>query len=72
MTAILDPDTRASLSKARAFLVILLATSEKTLLALQAAGNVLDTDLVDDLARMIERSKAELREIDGKLATFSE
>ena len=57
-----------ALTKARSMLTILLATCHETLLALEAAANVLDTQLTDDLQRMIERSEEELHVISDKLA----
>ena len=59
------------LKKARSMLVILLATCEQTLLALDAAGNVLDSDLRTSLAAMIERSEAELAGLKVKIETAS-
>jgi hypothetical protein len=44
------PETLAALAKARSLLVILPATCQETLLALQAAANVLDTQLTSDLS----------------------
>ena len=52
-------------------LVILLATCKQTLLALEAAGNVLDSDLTIALASMIERSEAELARLKIKIETAS-
>jgi hypothetical protein len=49
-----------ALKKARSLLMLLLATCRETQLALEAAGNALDTDLTDDLGKMIERTEAEL------------
>lgn len=46
-------------------LAILLATCEHTLQAFQAADNVLDTELVQDLERMIERTRRELDVLRG-------
>jgi hypothetical protein len=60
------PESLETLTKARSLLVILLATCHETLLALEAAGNVFDTQLTDDLRRMIERSEDELRVITEK------
>jgi hypothetical protein len=57
----------AELKKARSMLLLLLATCQQTLLALEATGNVLDTDLTDDLSRMIERSEAELLQLKAKI-----
>lgn len=37
------------LKKARSMLILLLATCQQTLLALEAAGNVLDTDLTGEI-----------------------
>ena len=59
------------LKRARSMLVILLATCEQTLLALEAAGNVLDSDLTTALASMIERSEAELAGLKIKIETAS-
>jgi hypothetical protein len=59
------------LKRARSMLVILLATCEQTLLALEAAGNVLDSDLTIALASMIERSEAELAGLKIKIKTAS-
>ena len=59
------------LKRARSMLVILLATCEQTLLALEAAGNVLDSDLTIALASMIERSEAELAGLKIKIETAS-
>jgi hypothetical protein len=62
-----EPESVATLTKARSLLVILLATCHETLLALEAAANVLDTQLTDDLRKMIERSEAERRVVSEKL-----
>ena len=59
------------LKKARSMLVLLLATCQQTLLALEAVGNVLDTDLVEGLSAMIERSEAELAQLKVKIDTLS-
>jgi hypothetical protein len=59
------------LKKARSMLILLLATCEQTLLALEAAGNELDTDLTSDLSAMIERSEAELARLKVKIETAS-
>jgi hypothetical protein len=59
-----------ALTKARSLLVILLATCEQTLLALDAAGNVLDTDMTEDLRQMIARSQGELAAVNEKLAAL--
>ena len=48
-------------------LIILLATCQQTLLALEAAANVLDTDLTSDLRDMIARSEDELKTLNEKL-----
>jgi hypothetical protein len=47
--------------------IILLATCQQTLLALEAAANVLDTDLTSDLRAMIARSEGELETLTEKL-----
>lgn len=61
-----SPDFMA-LTKARSLLVILLATCEQTLLALDAAANALDTDMTEELRRMIERTRTEIVELDEKI-----
>jgi hypothetical protein len=63
-----EPETIATLTKARSLLMILLATCQETLLALEAAANVLDVQLTDDLRLMIERSERELRVLSEKIA----
>jgi len=57
----------ADLKKARSMLLLLLATCKQTMLALEAAANVLDTDLLSDLTAMIERSEAELVSLQAKI-----
>jgi hypothetical protein len=47
-------------SKEAAMLTILLATCETALQAFQAAENPIDSDLLADLKRMVERTRAEL------------
>jgi hypothetical protein len=48
-------------------LILLLATCNQTLLALEAASNLLDTDLTADLKTMIERSERELELLSSKI-----
>lgn len=59
------------LRKARSMLVLLLATCQQTLLALEASGNVLDTDLTQELSAMIDRSEAELAHLKVKIDAAS-
>ena len=59
------------LKKARSMLILLLATCEQTLLALEAAGNDLDTGLTHDLTAMIDRSEAELESLKDKIESAS-
>lgn len=59
-----------ALTKARSLLVILLATCEQTLLALDAAGNVLDSGMTEDLRRMIGRTQGELGLVNGKITAL--
>jgi hypothetical protein len=61
-----------ALTKARSLLIILIATCQETLLALDAAGNVLDTAMADDLRRMIARSEGELETLNKKAQVASE
>jgi uncharacterized protein involved in exopolysaccharide biosynthesis len=58
-----------ALTKARSLLLILLSTCRETLTALDAAGNVLDTDMTEDLRRMIARSEKELEVLTQQLET---
>lgn len=57
----------AALTKARSLLILLLATCRETQLALEAAANMLDTDLTADLKAMIERSEGELKVLNDKI-----
>lgn len=59
-----------ALTKARSLLTILLATCEQTLLALDAAANALDTDMTEDLRRMISRTLSEIETIDESLTAL--
>jgi hypothetical protein len=52
-------------------LVLLLATCNQTLLALEAAGNVLDTDLTELLTTMIDRSEQELLSLKTRIEAAS-
>ena len=58
----------AALTQARSLLVLLLATCQQTLLALEAAANELDTDMTEDLTKMIARSERELEVLVAKIA----
>ena len=60
-------DERATLTKARSMLLLLLATCKQTQLALEAAANALDTDLTSDLGLMIERTEAEVLALNEKI-----
>jgi hypothetical protein len=60
-------DDRATFTKARSLLILLLATCKQTQLALEAASNALDTDLTSDLEAMIERTEREVVALSGKL-----
>ena len=63
-------DERATLTQARSMLILLLATCKQTQTALEAASNVIDTDLTRDLGLMIERSEAELAALTDKIHTL--
>jgi hypothetical protein len=63
-------ESLVTLIKARSLLVLLLATCRQTLVALEAASNVLDTQLTTDLAAMIDRSQAELDVLNEKIELF--
>jgi hypothetical protein len=60
----------ADLTKARSMLILLLATCKESLLALEAAANLLDTDLTKDLEAMITRSETELVALHAKIETL--
>lgn len=62
----------ADLTKARSMLILLLATCKESLLALEAAANVLDTDLTRDLAAMITRSEKELLALNAKIEALGD
>lgn len=62
-----DPENLGALVKARSLLVILLATCRETQLALEAASNVLDSQLAEDLGSMVDRSQAELDVLNEKI-----
>lgn len=47
--------------------MLLLVACKQTEVALQAAANALDTDLTNDLSRMIERSERELVALNAKI-----
>ena len=53
-------------------LILLLATCQQTLLALEATANVLDTDLTAELRKMIERSEGELAALTEKIRGLSD
>jgi hypothetical protein len=57
-----------AIAKARSLLIILLATCEQTLLALEAADNLLDRGMANDLRAMIARTKDEIEALDQRLA----
>jgi hypothetical protein len=59
-----------ALTKARSMLLILLATCRETLTALDAAGNVLDSAMTEDLRRMIARSEDELASLTERLGAL--
>lgn len=65
------PQNLAALTQARSLLMLLLATCQQTLLALEAAANELDTDMTEDLTAMIERSERELGALEAKIAAAS-
>jgi hypothetical protein len=52
-------------------LILLLATCQQTLLALEASANVLHTDLTADLRGMVKRSETELEAINAKIKKLS-
>lgn len=58
----------AELVKQRSMLVILIAACTTARTAFEAADNVVDTQLVADLSKMIERSETELEKLGEKIA----
>jgi hypothetical protein len=60
-----EETTVADLRKQRSMLVILIAACQTAQTAFEAAGNDVDSELLADLSKMIERSEAEL----GKLSS---
>lgn len=52
-------------------LILLLATCKQTELALGAAANALDTDLLNILATMIERTENELAALTEKIQALT-
>jgi len=58
----------AALTQARSLLLLLLATCQQTVLALEAAANDLDTDMTEDLTAMIARSERELDVLSAKIS----
>jgi hypothetical protein len=57
----------AALTQARGLLMLLIATCEQTLLALEAAANELDTEMTADVKAMIRRSEHELEALNAKI-----
>jgi hypothetical protein len=61
-----DPSI-SELVKQRSMLVILIAACTTARTAFEAADNAVDTQLLLDLGKMIERSEAELEKLSGKI-----
>lgn len=62
-----DSESYLELKKARSLLLLLVATCEQTLLALDAAGNVLDSEMTEALRAMIARSEKEILALTAKV-----
>jgi hypothetical protein len=58
----------AELVKQRSMLVILIAACTTARTAFEAADNAVDSQLVADLSKMIERSEAELEKLAKKIS----
>ena len=58
----------AELVKQRSMLVILIAACTTARTAFEAADNAIDSQLVADLSKMIERSETELEKLADKIA----
>jgi hypothetical protein len=67
----LEDETLESLRNARSLLIILLATCNQTLLALDAVNNVLDTAMTEDLRRLVARSDGELAALTARINEFA-
>jgi hypothetical protein len=65
------PQDLPALHQARSLLLLLMATCEQTLLALHAAANVLDTDMTEDLTKMVRRTERELEVLNAKITAAS-
>ncbi|MBA3842329.1 MAG: hypothetical protein H0X39_06875 [Actinobacteria bacterium] len=61
----------ADLKKRRSMLVILIAACQTARTAFEAAGNEVDSELLADLTKMIERSEAELAKLSSDIADQS-
>lgn len=61
----------AELVRQRSMLVILIAACESAQTAFQAADNIIDSQLLEDLTRMIERSRGELSNLTDRIASVS-
>lgn len=55
------------LTRARSMLLILLATCQETLTALDAVGNLLDVEMTEDLRQMVARTEGELERLTEQL-----
>jgi hypothetical protein len=58
----------AELVQQRSMLIILIAACTSARTAFEAADNVIDENLRSDLAKMIERSEAELAKLTRRIA----
>ena len=58
------------LVKQRSMLVILIAACTTARTAFEAADNAVDSQLVADLSKMIERSESELEKLAEKIASL--
>ena len=54
----------------RSMLMILIAACSTARTALEAADNIVDKDLLRDLATMIERSEQELEKVNKRIAAL--
>ncbi|HUQ21605.1 MAG TPA: hypothetical protein VM049_01165 [Gaiellaceae bacterium] len=60
-------DDRATLWQARSMLILLLAACKQSQTVLEAAANALDTDMTNDLGKMIERTESELAALTARI-----
>jgi hypothetical protein len=64
-------DPQRSLRQQRALLIILLGTCDRALEAFQAADNPIDVELLEDLERMIARTRSEIEVLSQRIDSMA-